>query len=137
MVRKPGQKYGEGDKVKGLGDAVKALSAAVGDRYGDEPDEPESKPDDVETRTKEMFSAATKKMQNAKTPEEQRNTKQFLSNHQMIMQKFNNSLQDLGHSPDPEPEELQSLTDKNPEVKQELDKMNKLMLKNLQLYLDA
>lgn len=33
MVRKPGQKYGEGDKVKGLGDAVKALSAAVGDRY--------------------------------------------------------------------------------------------------------
>lgn len=33
MVRLPGQKYGEGDKVKGLGDAVKALSAAVGDRY--------------------------------------------------------------------------------------------------------
>jgi hypothetical protein len=52
MVRKPGQKYGEGDKVKGLGDAVKALSAAVGDRYGDEPDEPESKPDKVNPITR-------------------------------------------------------------------------------------
>ena len=33
MVRLPGQKYEESNKVKGLGDAVKALAAANKDNY--------------------------------------------------------------------------------------------------------